>query len=511
MYFGISRCEDRARRFLGVFAVAVLLGCQAKNAPEPRLVLLYATCSLNRHLLQPYDPDVTYTPHLERLGRMSVVFKAHHTEAGQSGTSYASILSGTQAMRHGVYAHPRKLPDSLFLITEAFQLAGWKAFGFTRHPMASARLGYVQGVPKARRAPKQLTANHPKFVRVLDRLEASPDFKALVVTTFTATHYPYGEPGKDLSVRLREFCAPRPDECDAARDRDEFERLRRIYYGYMDGLTWNFEVTVAKIGLSDEDVARLAGVIELLYKLDVARLDRLFGRVLKAIEARGLLDETVIAFTADHGEILYRENAFFHWTHGYQQAPEVIGVPWILHVPGVEPRSYESVTRSIDVFPTLLGLSDLPYPGSHVQGVDLSAEIRGGTERAGLLAFSHSGVLPQVIVDGGELPKTEHFGSLFPRRDPALMWLSVRTGDRFYKLRRLSERGFTSFVFDLENDSTESTNLFDPEDSEQQRIFAKLETYREELLRGYEIAESGGDNVPKKEQVRLLRSLGYIE
>ena len=42
-------------------------------------------------------------------------------------------------------------------------------------------------------------------------------------------------------------------------------------------------------------------------------------------------------------------------------------------------------------------------------------------------------------------------------------------------------------------------------------MFARLEAYRKQLLDGYAIAEGGGDNVPEDEQIRLLRSLGYIE
>ena len=497
-----------------LLAAVALLGCVACQPPEvrkPRLVLLYATCSLDRHFLAPYDPAVSYTPNLDRLGKRSVVFTAHHTEAGQSGTSFASIFSGTQAMRHGVYAHPKALPDSLFLITEAFQAHGYAAFSFAPHPMASARLNYMQGVRKGRRFARRLTERRKGFQRILGRLQREPDFKAFVVTSFTVTHYPYGEPGVDLGQQLREFCGPRPGECSVAQDLEEFARMRALYYAHHNGLLWDFDVTMAKLGLSAGEVSKLAQTIELLYKLGVVRLDRLFGSVLHAIETRGLLDETLIAFTSDHGEILYRDHAFFFWTHGYQQAPEVIGVPLLLHIPGVEPRSYDAVTRSIDVFPTLLGLSGLPYPSDHVQGVDLSEEIRDGGERAGLLAFSHSDVLPHAIVRGGALPAMKHFGSFYPRRDPELMWVSVRAGNRFYKLRRLTDRGFSSFVFDLEGDPTESTNLFDPDDPEQQEMFARLEAYREQLLAGYAIAEGGGDNVPEDEQVRLLRSLGYVE
>jgi arylsulfatase A-like enzyme len=501
-------------------ALGLLLGslaCQPE-VKQPRLVLLYATCSLNRHFLGPYDSAVSYTPNIDRLGKESVVFRAHHTEAGQSGTSYASIFSGTQAMRHGIYDHPRQLPSSLFTAAEAFEAHGYRAFGFEYHFMASGLLNYMQGVHTSRLFKAPLVAGHEAFVGLLDRLEKQPDFRAFVVTNFSVTHYPYGmldwgpygESAVDIGAQLEAFCGPRPEECKVAEDREEFERLSEIYYSNGSALRFNFEVAVAELGLSPEDVSNLARTVELIYKLAVVRLDSLFGAVLRELEIRGLLEETLIAFTSDHGEILYRENALFHWTHGYQLAPEVIGVPLLMRIPGVAPRDYSAVTRSIDVFPTLLGLSGLPFPADHVQGVDLSAEIRSGGEREGLLAFSHTDVLPQAIVDGGDLPAMEHFGSFFPRRDPELMWVSVRSQNLFYKLLRLGPEGFTPFVFDLEEDPTESTNLFDRDDAEQQTMFAKLEEYRRVLLESFGTADEDS-GVPRQEQIRLLRSLGYIE
>lgn len=500
---------------LRLLAAAALLSssaCQPEEPKKPRFVLLYANCSLNRHFLGPYDSSVSYTPNIDRLGSRSVVFTAHHTEAGQSGTSYASLFSGTHAMRHGVYDHPKRLPDYLFMITEAFEAHGWRSFSFAQHPMASANLNYVQGVHKSRRFPRRLVADHKGFLRLLNRLERKPDFKAFAVTNFTVTHYPYGGLGLDLSEEIEAFCGPRPDECAFVSEHpEEFERLRQMYYGHLSELMFNHDVAVEELGLSPEDVSNLVSTIEFLYKLGVVRLDNLFGAVLQEIEKRGLLDETLIAFTTDHGEIMYRENAFFQWTHGYQQAPEVIVIPLLLHIPGVAPRNYNAVTRSIDVFPTLLGLSGLRYPADHVQGVDLSDEIRSGGEREGLLAFSHSDVLPDSIVKGGDLPAMEHFGSFYPRRDPELMWVSVRSGNLFYKLRRLSPAGFTPFLFDIGADPTELHNLFDPDDADQQSMFSRLEEYRGHLLRGFGAAEEGIDLVPEAEKIRLLRSLGYIE
>ena len=52
-----------------------------------------------------------------------------------------------------------------------------------------------------------------------------------------------------------------------------------------------------------------ASSVELLYESNVHELDRMFGAVVRAIGSRGLRDQSLIAFTADHGEDLYRDFA----------------------------------------------------------------------------------------------------------------------------------------------------------------------------------------------------------
>jgi hypothetical protein len=91
------------------------------------------------------------------------------------------------------------------------------------------------------------------------------------------------------------------------------------------------------------------------------------------------------------------------------------------------------------------------------------------------------------------------------------MWVSVRSGDRFYKLRRLNGRDLTPAVYDLARDPGESENLFDPDDSTQAEMLDRLERYRRSLISGYEFWEGrakGG--LSNAEQLELLRSLGYV-
>ena len=44
--------------------IAILTSCgrpPEQAQPQPRLVILYATCSLNKNFLSPYNPEVRYT------------------------------------------------------------------------------------------------------------------------------------------------------------------------------------------------------------------------------------------------------------------------------------------------------------------------------------------------------------------------------------------------------------------------------------------------------------------
>ena len=59
--------------------------CAAREEPSgPRLVVLYAACTVNRDFLSPYAPAVRYTPNIQAFADGSLVFRPHVGEAGQS-------------------------------------------------------------------------------------------------------------------------------------------------------------------------------------------------------------------------------------------------------------------------------------------------------------------------------------------------------------------------------------------------------------------------------------------
>ena len=94
--------------------------------------------------------------------------------------------------------------------------------------------------------------------------------------------------------------------------------------------------------------------------------DAQIARLVKFLEERKLLDSTLIVIAGDHGESLGDHGEESHGIFVYQEA---LRVPLIFRGPGITPGRLSTVTRLVDVMPTILDLFDMPAPG--VDGVSL--------------------------------------------------------------------------------------------------------------------------------------------
>lgn len=465
---------------------------------------------MNASFLGPYNADVGYTPNLDRFAGESMVFERHHTEAGQTGIAFASILSGTEAHRSGIYRHPAKLPQKTFLISEAYAQAGYETFAWTRQGLASPRLGYTQGIPAANTVRLRLLASHRRFLRILDRVRSDPSYKAFIFTNFTVTHGPYRHEFFDSF--LREY-----GESGQGMGPDE-ERFVGLHHVHPLALSWNLPEAIERLGLDDAEFARFVEVVDGLYASNVNHLDRIFGAVVEAIDERGLADESLIVFTADHGESLYRENTPFHWSHAMQLASEVIRVPLIIRSRMLGPGRYQDVTRSIDLMPTMLSLSGVSVPEDvELSGVDLSGALSGDVAAPKLLAFSHSSILVRSVRKRMyEEKSAQHWGELrrfFPDDDIDLIWATVRDEDMLYRLRGRAGEDWRIEAFDLSRDPEEYRDLFDPSVPEHSEMARQLHSYRRRIIEAYAAGPSSESEaqIPVSDEVEALRSLGYIK
>jgi len=108
----------------------------------------------------------------------------------------------------------------------------------------------------------------------------------------------------------------------------------------------------------------------------ISQVDYMVGQIRQLLEERGLADNTIIVYCADHGD--------FAWEHGFiEKAPgisydAILRVPFIWHWPAgsLTPGVVEELVESVDLFPTLCRLSGIAAPDT-LDGQDLSPLLHG--------------------------------------------------------------------------------------------------------------------------------------
>jgi len=124
------------------------------------------------------------------------------------------------------------------------------------------------------------------------------------------------------------------------------------------------------VSLDDQRRARVA------YHGMCTFTDRCVGRILDALDAAGMTDNTIVVYTSDHGEQLGEHGMW--WKHTFYEGS--VGVPMIFAGPGIPAGWATSRNVSlIDVGPTLLDLAGAPaIPGA--SGKSFRCLLDGDTE-----------------------------------------------------------------------------------------------------------------------------------
>jgi arylsulfatase A-like enzyme len=111
------------------------------------------------------------------------------------------------------------------------------------------------------------------------------------------------------------------------------------------------------------------------YYSHMTALDDCIGKIWQAIKDAGIESNTILVFTADHGDLV---GAHGSWNK-QQPYEESIRVPFLIHYPdalGANGKVSTVLLNTPDIMPTLLGFTGLAVPSS-VEGNDLSKVISG--------------------------------------------------------------------------------------------------------------------------------------
>ena len=120
---------------------------------------------------------------------------------------------------------------------------------------------------------------------------------------------------------------------------------------------------------------QLLRLMRAYYYATISFVDAQIGRVLAALEAMGALEDTLVLFGSDHGELLGDYGSFGKRSMHDPSAR----VPLLARLPGRFPAGARCATAVslVDVMPTLLASANVPLEGSDLDGVDLAGVAAG--------------------------------------------------------------------------------------------------------------------------------------
>lgn len=462
--------------------LASLSACDGtRDVALPRHVFLITVDTLRADHLGFHGYRRNTSPNLDALAAKAVVFDRAIVQWPKTGPSFAAIWTGqyphSTGLTHKAAIH---VGDGYLTLPELFRDEGFTTLAVNSNGVLSTDLGWQQGFDEyletrshfpfgddqrsyrdsmnARRVNElafPLLAKHGKAARIFAWIHYSdPHAPYLLPTDFPNPFLGDAHFVGDEPVELED---PRATEIDGRRD-------LKYYVAQYD----------ANIRIVDDAIAAL-----------LAKLKQL-----------GLYEDSLLVFTADHGESLGEHGLYVE--HGRLPYNETSHVPLFFLEPyrDAPGQRIARPVELIDLYPTLRELVAPKAPVAGLEGQSLRAFLRGEPEskadQAGafLRAFSQA---------GGGSPLT-HFRSVQESR-----WKLIYHPPLETKKGTLPERWE---LYDLSSDPGEKRDILTGNGPEVQRLRSLLEQWMNGRTwiyppKGFAVQQSA-------EIEKQLRALGYL-
>lgn len=347
--------------------------------------------------------SVIKTPNLDRIAREGFRFSNAYTSTPSCTPARSALLTGMSPWNHGMLGYSRVPFRFPFELPRAIREAGYHTLGIGKmhwHPQRN-RHGF-----------------HKTILDESSRVE-TPDFES----DYRAWFRKHAPKGMDYDVtgigwndyRSRVYIPPEelhPTRWTAevaidyiesynkeepfflkvsfARPHSPYDPPQRFWDAYRED-----EMPVPDVGKWAENFAPCDPSNYTLWHGDlgieqarksrrgyygsISFIDEEIGRILSILERRGLLENTLILVTADHGDMMGDHH---HWRKSYAYEGSA-RIPFLVRPPaGITERRgevFEQVVELRDVFPTFLDAAGRSVP-DNLDGISVLDLIRGKTE-----------------------------------------------------------------------------------------------------------------------------------
>ncbi|MEC8420741.1 MAG: sulfatase-like hydrolase/transferase [Verrucomicrobiota bacterium] len=426
------------------FPLTLLVTCIPLSAEKPNIVFFF-TDDQTSSVLGCYGHPLVKTPNIDRLANEGTLFANAFVSQSICWVSRTTILTGLIGRSYGVPGnHDLAKPEAVKkLYTDYLRDAGYRT-GFAGKWHAK--------MPKGWKAQDHFDEFHPvgrnPFYKkqedgslrhetelIVDRgiefLENQPSGKPFALNMwFNACHAEDG----DRRPGIGHF--PWPRAMDGMYEEDEISPPKlndpKIFDSQPDFLktTINRERFYWRWNTDERYRINMRAYFRM-----VSGIDNAIGRFVKALEARGLANNTIIVYTADNGFHMGNRGFAGKWSH-YEES---LRVPMVVFDPRAKGKARGQVRRE-----SVLNL-DLPSTFLSWAGVDIPERYQGRTFDA-------------LVSDTQEIPWREYtFHEHFAVRHRIPAFEGLRS-DRYKYVRYVDEENY-EFLHDLNEDPDELTNL----------------------------------------------------
>jgi arylsulfatase A-like enzyme len=439
----------------GITMAANLAGARTSKAAPPNIVLLLADDL--RYDAVGYVNASVRTPNLNRLADVSVRFRNTFVTTSICSSSRASIFTSTYARRHGVWDFVTPLSAELLEQTypRILRKNGYRTGFFGKYGVGDfIAASKTFSVPKADLegfdeiddvndyyAPDDVERRHHNNERLAEKAEnfirRSPARQPFCLSvSFKAPH------ARDDGDPVMGPYVAEPDML-ALYARDVFPRTQTMseeaFATLPDYLQKSHarETWVERFSTSElwrDSVGK--------YYALVSGLDRAVGRVMRALETKGVVDNTLVIFASDNGYFLGDYGLEGKW-FGYEAS---IRVPLLICPPGrARSRDVNATALNIDLAPTILAVAGVRVPRA-MQGRDLSPLWRSASRVPWRTDFLYEHYSP------GLYKFENRWEAFLPSSE------GVRN-DRYTYLRYPRQQGINETLFDRLEDPDQLKNI----------------------------------------------------
>lgn len=531
----LGRRLPRAAHWTGAFAIPALVlyglaylagesGATAERgrpkglAREMPNVLLVVVDALRQDVLGCYGNARVRTPVLDGLAAKGVRFDNAWVQAPFTWTSFGSILTGKHPRRHGLMrmapglrmAPNVTLPWHLKSAPLADGSGALAPDDYLGAAFMTGTLSHGSGLLRGFDVYYEAMVGHDlvdldrpwTVVRselVLSRLATklrgkwwhahNQDPVAVVAADW------FGDNARKRFVSMVHFYSthtpydPPPHFRDSYVDPAYDGPIKAFYSEYREAIeAGQYELTPA-------DVAQIRN----LYYAGVSQADAMIGEILDELERQGVLENTLVIVTADHGEELGDHGL---WEHNFMYETN-LRVPLILSLPARLPAgaAVDALVESSDIVPSVCALLGVEPPHEPGQ-IDEHGRDRGSIDGHALVDLAHGRV---------ERVREHAFaenGVYMAVRD--LRWKLVVAGEALDlgDWRAAPKPGVRGAeLFDLEQDPGELRNVLADSPLEAERLLAVLRAWDASMpVPRSDLVESDRD---LEAQAQLMNALGY--